>query len=133
MTDKLKRLAEAATQGTWCVSDWTQDGGQNRWTIETSEQEAVVEGQSSIWPDGIRKIRVAETEYGQRPTEDAAYIAAANPKSILALIAENERLTSGGIIEVSVRNPSVADYVQHWEGRTERAEMERDEAVALLR
>ena len=54
-------------------------------------------------------------------------------KAILALIAENEALTTGGIIEVAVRNPSVSDYVGHWEGRAERAERERDEAVALLR
>lgn len=55
------------------------------------------------------------------------------PEEILDLIAENEALTTGGIIEVAVRNPSVADYVQHWGGRAERAEKQRDDAVELLR
>lgn len=132
-TDKLKRLAEAATPGPWSAADWDDDFGENRFTVQATEPEKLSPGQSSIWPDGIRSIRVAETEYGQRPLEDAAFIAAANPQAILSLIAEIEALTSGGIIEVAVRNPSVADYVQHWEGRTERAERERDEAAALLR
>ncbi len=35
---------------------------------------------------------------------------------------DNEMLTTGGIIEVAVRNPSVADYMNHWEGRVEVAE-----------
>lgn len=35
---------------------------------------------------------------------------------------DNEMLTTGGIIEVAVRNPSVADYMRHWEGRAEKAE-----------
>lgn len=33
-----------------------------------------------------------------------------------------------GIVEVSVRNASVLDYMKHWEGRTEKAERE----LALL-
>ena len=63
----------------------------------------------------------------------------ANPAAVLALIAvvaalrgENETLTTAGIIEVAVRNPSVADYVQHWEGRTTEAERKLAEAVGLL-
>lgn len=35
---------------------------------------------------------------------------------------ENSMLTSGGIIEVAIRNPNVAEYMRHWEGRAERAE-----------
>lgn len=46
-----------------------------------------------------------------------------------ALRAEVELLTKSGIIEVAVRNPSVADYMNHWEGCTERAEAQ----VAALR
>lgn len=38
---------------------------------------------------------------------------------ILELI---EMLTKGGIIEVAIRNPSVAEYMAHWEGRAEKAE-----------
>ena len=38
-----------------------------------------------------------------------------------ALAFENEMLTRGGIIEVAVRNPNVAEYMRHWEGRAEAA------------
>jgi ATP-dependent Clp protease ATP-binding subunit ClpA len=41
---------------------------------------------------------------------------------------EMQTLTTAGIIEVAVRNPSVADYVQHWEGRAEAAEAKLAEA-----
>lgn len=36
--------------------------------------------------------------------------------------AEVEMLTKAGIIEVAVRNPSVADYMKHWEARALSAE-----------
>lgn len=35
---------------------------------------------------------------------------------------EIEMLTRGGIIEVAVRNPSVAEYMSHWESRATAAE-----------
>jgi hypothetical protein len=35
---------------------------------------------------------------------------------------EAELLTKGCIVEIAVRNPSVADYVRHWEWRAEKAE-----------
>lgn len=35
---------------------------------------------------------------------------------------ELEHFTKSGIIEVAVRNPSVMDYMRHWEGRAETAE-----------
>lgn len=35
---------------------------------------------------------------------------------------EIEMLTNADIIEVAVRNPNVAEYMRHWEGRAERAE-----------
>jgi hypothetical protein len=36
--------------------------------------------------------------------------------------AERETLTTSGIIEVAVRNPSVMEYMKHWEARAEAAE-----------
>jgi hypothetical protein len=33
-------------------------------------------------------------------------------------------LFRSGIVEISVRNPSVLDYMRHWEGRAEKAEAE---------
>lgn len=35
---------------------------------------------------------------------------------------EIDILTKGGIIEVAIRNPSVAEYMHHWEGRALKAE-----------
>lgn len=34
-----------------------------------------------------------------------------------------------GVIEVAIRNPSVAEYMRHWEGRAISAEAERDTAI----
>lgn len=113
-TDKLKRLAEAATPGPWSAEDWDDDFGENRFTVQATEPEKLSPGQSSIWPGGIRCFRVAETVEGERPIEDAAFIAAANPQAILALIAENERLKDKNkelqakLIDVSERG---SDYV----------------------
>lgn len=38
-----------------------------------------------------------------------------------------------GIIEVAIRNPSVAAYCKHWEGRTEKAESECARLLKALR
>ncbi len=43
---------------------------------------------------------------------------------------EVRTLTTCGIVEVSVRNPSVLDYMRHWEGRAEAAEAALTEARA---
>ncbi|MGV8955024.1 MAG: hypothetical protein ACOH2M_28260 [Cypionkella sp.] len=47
-----------------------------------------------------------------------------------ALGAELDMMKTAGIIEVAVRNPSVADFMQHWDGRTEKAE--RDAHAATI-
>lgn len=55
---------------------------------------------------------------------------------IYRLTAELEHFTKSGIVEIAVRNQSVADYMQHWEGRAEKAEAtlaERDAEIARLR
>lgn len=43
---------------------------------------------------------------------------------IARLRAEVEQWRTWGIIEIAVRNPSVAEYMRHWEGRAEKAERE---------
>lgn len=48
------------------------------------------------------------------------------------LEAENNLLKTSGIIEVAVRNPSVMEYMQHWEGRAETAEAKLAKAVESL-
>ena len=50
---------------------------------------------------------------------------------IKMLEAELHMMKTSGIIEVAVRNPSVSEYMNHWEGRAEAAEaklarLERD-------
>jgi hypothetical protein len=44
------------------------------------------------------------------------------------LRSENDMLTKAGIIEVAVRNPSVSEYMEHWEARALKAE---DRAAGL--
>jgi hypothetical protein len=51
--------------------------------------------------------------------------AAAEPKTELELLREEVAfLKSCGIIELAIRNPNVASYMEHWEGRAEKAEQE---------
>lgn len=85
--DELQRKAEAASCGPWFASDWQQDDGPNRTTIERREPENVAPRSWGIWPDGIAKRAVASTEDGENPLPDAAYIAAADPQTVLRLIA----------------------------------------------
>ena len=58
------------------------------------------------------------------------------PSSALARIEELEAelhlMKTSGIVEVAVRNPSVMEYMRHWEGRAERAEAKLAKAVDAL-
>lgn len=45
---------------------------------------------------------------------------------IAALEAENAQWRTWGMIEIATRNPNVASYMEHWEGRATKAEQERD-------
>lgn len=45
------------------------------------------------------------------------------------LEAELRTMKTSGIAEVAVRNPSVMEYMQHWEGRAEAAESKLAKAV----
>ena len=58
------------------------------------------------------------------------------PSSALARIEELEAelhlMKTSGIVEVAVRNPSVMEYMRHWEGRAERAEAKLAKAVEAL-
>jgi hypothetical protein len=56
---------------------------------------------------------------------------AAEPKTELESLREEVAfLKSCGIIEVAVRNPSVAEYMKHWEERAEKAEAELGNVTA---
>ncbi len=50
--------------------------------------------------------------------------------AFLAADAELELMKTAGVIEVSVRNPNVAEYVKHWEGRALAAEAKVAESSA---
>ncbi|MGN8022886.1 hypothetical protein ACTJJ7_19460, partial [Phyllobacterium sp. 22229] len=46
---------------------------------------------------------------------------------------ELDHFTSSGIAEIAVRNPSVMDYMSHWEGRAEAAEKRVEEFEAGIK
>ena len=48
------------------------------------------------------------------------------------LRAENERLKTSGIAEVAAHNPSVMDWIHHWERRTLKAEAENEKLREAL-
>lgn len=48
------------------------------------------------------------------------------------IMCELEHFKSSGVIEVAIRNAPVAEYMRHWEGRTEKAERKLQEARVLL-
>ena len=48
------------------------------------------------------------------------------------LEAELNLMKTSGIAEVAVRNPSVMEYMKHWEGRAEAAEAKLAKAVEAL-
>ena len=103
--EELKKRAEAATPGPWFPTDWSADYGQNKTTIEAHSPEVILKGSTSIWPNGIRCHRIADTESGDRPVSDAAYIAAASPDVVLKLIAERDALYGAlkGVVRVADR------------------------------
>lgn len=84
MNDELKRLAEEATPGPWSIDK--RIGWDLVWTSEN--------------------VLVAQIKTGY--SLDARYIAAANPKAILALIAERDELLEKYqdlLYQVQVKHP----------------------------
>lgn len=58
---------------------------------------------------------------------DPSACANAEPLSRLEqLERENADFRTWGIIEVAIRNPNVAEYMAHWEARTQKAEAENE-------
>lgn len=73
LRERLEKLDAERTQGDWQAADWGDDYGDDTTVVETSRDEILQPGQSSIWPDGKQKIKVAEAEL----VSDAAFIASA--------------------------------------------------------
>ena len=65
------------TPGPWFAADWSNDFGTYKVTIGAHKTEVLAAGESPIWPDGVKKIRIASTEDGENPIADALLIAAA--------------------------------------------------------
>lgn len=84
----LKRLAESI----WS-KDWHQ--GADRLQIEAG--------------DGVIVCKVSGSSKNEEAMKDAEFIAAANPKTILALIAENEALRAANMDSVDWVNSAKAD------------------------
>lgn len=60
---------------------------------------------------------------------------AAKDAEITQLRSENDQWRTWGVVEIAVRNPNVASYMEHWEGRATKAEAEnaalREKVAAL--
>jgi hypothetical protein len=69
-------------------------------------------------------------------SDEQAPTAEAEPKTELERLREEVAfMKTCGVIEIAVRNPSVMEYMRHWEGRAEKAEAEaaryRDEVSRM--
>ena len=103
----LVEAAKAATPGPWFNGDFSDDFGDNPVTVYATKPELLAKGQSSIWPDGLSKILVADTNEGIYPVADATFIALANPATILklcALLEKAEEALETLTKEVLIRN-----------------------------
>ena len=67
------------TPGPWHAEDWSLDDGPNTFTVAAHEPETLSPDQSSIWPNGIRKIKIADTEEGDGDRIANARLIAAAP------------------------------------------------------
>lgn len=98
---------------------------------------AALKGQRILFDEGVRSpsntfaVRL-QLDYENCAKRDAKLVTdwEEAATALTALQAENTLLKTAGVIEVAVRNPNVSEYIEHWEGRVERAEGERDAAVA---
>jgi hypothetical protein len=85
--------------------------------------------------------KALEKAEGGLVTLDVAFTASEGARVAVATerdqaMRERDLLRTCGIIEVALRNPNVASYCEHWEGRTEKAEAscrEHAEAIVALR
>jgi len=64
----------------WFVSDWNNDFGDEPFMVHSQENEIIRAGQSGIWPGGIIKTAIANTEEcdGDRVANAAFIVKAVN-------------------------------------------------------
>ena len=111
MTDysRLKRLAEAATRGPW-FWDKGEDPLPHTYGIAGGADEEQM---------------VVNQEFGIEFKEDAYFIAAANPATVLELIAENERLQAS-ILGYQMGAKAEAEEADRLRGEVKELRKERD-------
>lgn len=73
--------------------------------------------------DLVKRLREGRIHslYGLRMGQAADRITTLTA-SLAQMTWDRDMLANGGVIEVAIRNPSVSDYMKHWEGRAEAAE-----------
>ena len=110
---KLKEAAEKATPGPWV------GGTTAGWNLPSQV--------STVNSDGHRTGRIASTESNPNLKADAAFIALANPRTILALLSENERLREalGQIADTSLADPRNSECAANEMQATARAALEQ--------
>lgn len=122
----LEAAARAATQDEWAIRYVMPDGTCGIYDIATADPEALRlmsgSGGARSWTRTIFDLPGADTDEA-----NAAYIVAAQPSVILALLEERKRL-----VERVGGTEGLSRMVDHWRARATAAEAERDRLRAAL-
>jgi 8-oxo-dGTP diphosphatase len=84
----------------------------NDWRRRYMEMERAHSTTVDKLSDAISRIQLRERELAERGAQKSAFEQ------------ELQQWKTWGVIEIAVRNPNVAEYMSHWEGRAEKAEAE---------
>lgn len=128
---RLRELAEAATPGPWEL--WTASDarphsivGPTSWRREGAKVGNIVD---------VRHYGATDAKYGPEQTTNAAFIAAANPATILALLdalsAERERADRAGWRPISEHDDMANHSVILWNGEYVAAGWLSDDGYSL--
>lgn len=111
---------------------------QPRQNGEHSQRMFIVRFEDADKGDAVFDNEVEAREFWQKANDNwNCYLFGSLPLSpptseLEALREELHLMKTAGIIEVAVRNPSVSDYMNHWEKRAETAEARLAEAMKAL-
>lgn len=120
IAQKARALLEGVTEGPWFASDWNEDDGPEPFTIEAREPEVLSAGQSSIWPNGIVKRRIASTEDGDGDRAAHARLIASAP-TLISEMADALEAAKRHIDELQAKMTCMCgDYIDHspWSGHS---------------
>jgi hypothetical protein len=93
--------------------DYNSTGKNGEWTRARTDG-----GTQYTRTDLADAFRADQIRWAQRRANTVSELEA----RIDRLEAELHTMKTSGVIEVAVRNPSVSEYMAHWEGRAEKAE-----------